>query len=306
MKGMELALRYWQEEGRPALERECPQLPDRAAVGLVGEGSECFGYDDALSRDHDWGPGFCLWLTREDMELWGDRARQVYAALPTEFLGFRRLRQGPMSAGRVGVLEIGAFYRTFLGMERPPATLHEWRCMSEAGLATATNGRVFQDPTGAFTAVREALLAYYPEDLRRKKLAARCAMAAQSGQYNYLRCLRRGEEVAAFAALAQFVDHAQAILFLLNRRYRPYYKWAQRELRTLPVLGAEAADLLDALVREGTLREERIETLCGRIIGELKRQDLTDSGSDFLLPHGEAVQRRIEDPGLRALHLMAE
>ena len=51
MKGLELARKYWEELGRPAFEKECPQVLERACVGLAGEGSECFGFDDEFSRD---------------------------------------------------------------------------------------------------------------------------------------------------------------------------------------------------------------------------------------------------------------
>ena len=270
MKGLELSRRYWREVGRPALERDCPQVLESAAAGLAGEGSECFGYDDVISRDHDWGPGFCLWLDRETMARWGREAAAVYARLPPAFLGFRRLRPDPMSAGRVGVLETGAFYRRFFGLDRPPETLAEWRSLPETGLAAATNGAVFEDQNGTFTAFRRALLAYYPEDLRRKKLAARCALAAQSGQYNYARCRKRGDRVAALLALAQFIDHAQAAVFLLNRRYRPYYKWAQRALEDLPLLGRTVGPLLRGLAGEQEDKTGDIEAVSALLIGELE------------------------------------
>lgn len=64
MRGLELAERFYEEVGRPLLTEEYPFELPRIAVGLVGEGSECFGFDDEVSRDHDWGPGFCICLQR--------------------------------------------------------------------------------------------------------------------------------------------------------------------------------------------------------------------------------------------------
>ena len=305
MKGLELARRYWLEVGEPALTAACPQAMERAAVGLVGEGSECLGYDDALSRDHDWGPGFCVWLSRDDLDRWGEALRAAYDALPKTFLGYARLREDPLSAGRVGVLEQTAFYRRFLGLDRPPEGDRQWFLLSDQALSVCTNGAVFRDGTGAFTAFRTALLAYYPEEVRRKKLAARCALMAQAGQYNYPRCLRRGDRVAALRALGEFVDHAQGAIFLLNRRYRPYYKWAHRALTDLPLLGREAGERFEALAQEGPARgAEQVEALCGLVAAALEDQGLCPNQSDFLLDHARSIQEGLADPWLRSLPLM--
>ena len=64
MKGLDLAREFY-AVCRPVLQAELGGIMDMAAVGLVGEGSECFGCDDAESQDHDFGPAFCLWLPRE-------------------------------------------------------------------------------------------------------------------------------------------------------------------------------------------------------------------------------------------------
>jgi len=62
MQGLSLCEKYFNEVGLPVLEKECGGLIDRMAFGLVGDGSECYGFDDKISRDHDWGAGFCIWL----------------------------------------------------------------------------------------------------------------------------------------------------------------------------------------------------------------------------------------------------
>jgi len=305
MKGLELAERYWQEVGSPAMKAACPALRERLAAGLVGEGSECLGYDDEVSRDHDWGPGFCLWLTAEDFAAHVQVLRAAYAALPQEYMGFRRLRESAHSQGRVGVFSVDGFYARFLGTNGPPRTLIQWLTVSDQALSVCVNGRVFQDGPGEFTRVREQLLAYYPEDVRRKRLAAQCAGAAQAGQYNHPRCLSRGDRVAAVRALGEFIDHAQAAVFLLNRRYRPYYKWAHRALRDLPLLGREASLSFEALAScAPEERQDHIEALCALLVRGLKEQDLTNCTSDFLLEHGEQIQEKIESDSLRSLPLM--
>jgi len=306
VNGMELARGYWQEIGLSAFADGCPDVLERAAVGLVGEGSECFGFDDEISRDHDWGPGFCVWLTAEQAAEFGEQARAVYASLPQEYLGYRKLHVMQQTAGRVGVHEIGSFFARYTGFDRPPETIREWRIVPENGLAVVTNGEIFRDPTGEFTRIRETLLGYYPEQLRIKKLAAACALAAQSGQYNYSRCMRRGETVAAMQALGQFLTQAQRAVFILNRRFTPYYKWTNRALCELPLLGASLGSKFQLLVSEGVNREVLIEDISAEIIAELKKEGLSSGSSDFLLHHAEKIQSGVTEPTLQRLPLMAE
>lgn len=304
MKGLELAKRYYEEIGRPALLERCPELETYLAAGLVGEGSECLGYDDELSRDHDWGPGFCLWLSDEAMQHYGREARKVYESLPKTWLGYTRLRENDMSAGRVGVMGIEEFFFRFLGRTAPPEKLTDWLTIPEHALCACTNGMVFEDRLGRFTAIRQALESYYPEDVRRKKLAARCALAAQSGQYNFPRCLKRNDRLAAMRALGEFVDHSQAVVFLLARRYRPYYKWAGRAMGELP-LGAELEPLFNSLT-DGVLEEhiQAVEEICARLIAAMQAEGLTGGTDDFLLPHAMNVQETIEDSTIRSLPLL--
>ena len=117
MKGIDLSEQYYQHYGKGMILDKFPQYLDRIAVGLVGDGSECYGFDDIISRDHDWGPGFCLWLTRGDFNEIGLALQQEYEKLPTQFEGFKRITS-QWGAGHVGVFEIGEFYKKFIGLDK--------------------------------------------------------------------------------------------------------------------------------------------------------------------------------------------
>jgi len=301
MKGLDLAERYFQAEGRPMLAQRFADRLDRMAAGLVGDGSECYGFDDVLSRDHDWGPSFCIWLLPGDARAFGADLQAALNDLPPTFEGYGPRLESRWGEGRVGVFEIGAFYRRFIGLERPPSELAEWLMLPENALAACTNGRVFVDSPGEFTRFREALLAFYPEDVRKKKIAARCMTMGQAGQYNFPRSVKRGDRFAARYAETKFCADALSAAFLLNRRYTPFYKWMHRAVKDLPILGRWMHEEIAALLREteDSAKEDRIEGICGALILEFASQGLSDLESSFLPDHGPGIQARIEDEKLR-------
>ncbi len=297
-KGLEISRGYFYDECLPRLRTELPAVMPYIAAGLVGEGSDCFGYDDFISRDHDWGPAFCLWLPERLMDEYAVPLKEILTSMPDRYRGHRARKL--VGEPRVGLRGIEEFYASLIDCPGVPKSNEQWLAAPESGLAAAVNGEVFIDNCGEFSAVREGLLAHYPEDARLRLLAQRCAMAAQTGQYNYARCLSHGEPTAATVLKSRFAENAAGAIFLLNRRYMPFYKWSYRALRGLPKMGERAGALLDIIVRsEGNEAINAIETLSAMIISELGEQGLSDSKSDFLMDHCGGLIRRIEDEVLR-------
>ncbi len=313
LNGMELSRLFYTEVAEPLIRQGFPEHVDRIAVGLVGEGSACFGYDDVVSRDHDWGPGFCIWLSKEDLPVVGQQLQELYEQLPWEFKGFRTLLSGPRVDFRLGVFETGMFYERLIGTSIQPIPDAQWLPIPEERLATAVNGEVFTDPAGEFTAYRTYLKQGYPEDVRMKKMAQYCFIAGQTGQYNYDRSLRRGEKTAAFLAKARFIEAAASIIYLLNHKYKPFYKWVHRGVKELQVLGAESHAIITALCadRSGVSQHQNwiddvnlIEKLSSLIIREFREEGLSEIPSDFILDHGPIINSRITDPEIRDLPIL--
>ncbi|MBI2957589.1 MAG: DUF4037 domain-containing protein [Chloroflexi bacterium] len=308
MNGLELSEKYYWAFGAPLIAQKFGDCKDRIAAGLVGDGSECYGFDDEISRDHDWGPAFCLWLDQGDYRAVGARLEEELAGIPGDFEGFGPRMVSEWGRGRVGVFEIGQFYKKFIGFDRVPASVREWRAIPENNLAAATNGKVFVDPSGGFTDFRNRLLGFYPEDVRLKKIAARCMTLGQLGQYNFARCAQRQEAVAARYIEGQFSAQAISMVFLLNRRYAPFYKWMHRAVRALPILGEITNKLLLDIANSYGYGKKitLLEQVCANIVEELRRQSLTDASGDFLLDHGRSVQEKIQDPELRSIDVWLE
>ncbi len=294
--GMELCQAFYEEYGKPMIHQKFPEYENAIAAGLVGEGSECFGYDDQVSRDHDFGPGFCLWLTDTVYDEIGEELQRAYDSLPSTYMGITRFTT-LKAQKRVGVFRIGDFYEGLIGLRDVPTTRNQWLFLDDYRLATAVNGKVFKDELGEFTRIRRGILAYYPEEVRIKKIAREAALMAQSGQYNYSRMFGRGEKVTASIALSEFMKHTMAMVYLLNRTYAPFYKWMHKGMGSLRVL-PEIKEILNALV-ELSIGNERIpqtiEIIVSLIIAEMKKQGLTSGEDNYLDNHTDNILRSIPE-----------
>lgn len=311
MQGLTLSRAFYEEVAAPLLQRELPAYTDSLAVGLVGEGSECFGFDDDFSRDHDWGAGICIWCPEAVLPEVQPLVESAFDTMPRSFKNYPVRMAPELRNGRVGLFSVEGFYRRFINSSQPLSTWQQWYTVPEHYLAVCTNGEVFTDPSGEFSAFRNALLGYYPDDVLKKKLAARYGVMAQSGQYNLLRMLKRDDIAAALFALSRFVESTVGAMYLLHRRYMPFYKWAFHGLATLP----DSKHIVDKLHRVLALNlvhgsavvgqaEEVIEDVCVTMVRLLQEKGLTQDNEPWLMAQAEIVQGQIENPQIRNLPVL--
>ncbi len=306
MKGIELCRAFYEEIGAPVLNEQFADILSELAVGLMGSGSECFGFDDEVSKDHDFEPAFCIFIPdnldrKTEFEL-----ERAYAKLPKEFMGFERARLGPVGGGRHGVIKIGDFFENKTGRRDGNLNLADWFSVPENSLCEAVNGEIFFDNFGLLTEIREKLK-YFPEDIRLKKLAGRLLLMGQAGQYNYPRCIKRGDTAAAQLAVFEFVKNAMSAVFLLHKRYMPYYKWCFRALRELKE--TDLAEKLEFLISSDNKSPEEkaksIDGICEKIGQMLAAQELCDKISGEMEALAYAVNDKIEDNDIRNMNILS-
>ena len=310
MKGLELSEKYYRTFGENMIREQFPEWEGQIAAGLTGSGSECYGYDDEVSADHDFGPEFCLFLPEEGIL---DRRtafllERAYAKLPAEFGGYTRQKMGPAGGQRHGVFRRKEYFREKLGCVPEEMTAEDWLRLPDWALAEAVNGKIFRDDAGEMIRSRE-ILRNMPEDIRRKRLAGHLLMMAQSGQYNYRRCLKHGENGAAQLAAYEFTEHAMSTAFLLEKKTKPYYKWCFRALKELPG-GEDLARSLEWLIStgsDGSIAEDKVfcmEGIASEVIEKLQEQGLTEASCGDLEKHAYSVNDEIGDSGIRNLNIL--
>lgn len=300
--------RFYDEYVADLIHAKFVEYEDRIAVGIAGEGSDCFGYDDLISRDHDFGTGVCLWLTDEDMDRFGYSLSIAYNELVDSVerkYYTERLRE------RRGVMRIHDFYSNILRIDCDTdncvMTDEQWLSLDHSCLKTAVNGVIFRDDAGKFSAFRKLLLDYYPDRVWRIRIAEQLHEYSASLQVNYARCMTRNDTVAAQIARIRGLKAAMELFFLLKREYPPYYKWTYHALKDLDKEGSfseniqELADTgCDRNAWEGTAyHPERLnykdkiisltETIAGHIVEMLMENDLSKKRDPYLESYVEEV-----------------
>lgn len=307
MRGLELCEAFYHEYGEPMLKARFPSLLPHIAVGLAGSGSECYGFDDEISRDHDFDANFCIFLPDEATVSRHDafRLERELSALPKEFQGHRRMLLAPTGGARRGVLRLGDFLQEKTGTPDGILTPKDFFFLPETALAEVTNGKLFHDGNGQFTAIREAL-SHLPEDVRRKKLAGALLLMGQAGQYNYPRSLARGDTAAAQLSVIEFVKHAIHSVLLLHKTYLPYYKWQFRALSKVSPLAEKLEFLISSPNNKRIAKEKNayIEEIAASVRALLFMEGLSARDDNNLEAHAYAVNDKIASPEIRNLHIL--
>ncbi len=233
---LERSREFYQQYGKPMIHECFEDYENRIAIGLVGEGSDCFGFDDVISTDHDYGMGFCMWLTQQDYDVIGVELQKRYEELTSnEDASYNRFLDN-----RRGVFAINVFCNQILGTQLDFEKNYniDYLAISEEQLATLTNGEIFCDELGIFSAVRERLQKYYPDKVWRMRLAQCLHEFAQYAQSNYARMMARKDYVTANLCIGKAIESAMELVYLLNKTYAPYYKWKKKGLMKLSKLQA--------------------------------------------------------------------
>lgn len=301
MRTIDLCERFYRDYGADLIHgyEEC------VSAGLVGNGSECFGYDDEVSLDHDVCADFCLWV---DDDAYGEVAPTLEKrrlALPDRYMGLERVCRAARSEKRRGVFSCGEFYRSLIGCDTLPKYPAEWLRIPDHALAAAANGKVFTDGATDFTYMRNCIINGIPTDVYLKKLSRSVIMSAQYGQYNYSRCIKHGESGAARLALDGFCMNVAYSIYYLNRRNPPFYKWLFRGIRELKLgfsVGAELEGLLTA--QDPSVCTEMIEDISAHLLCLLRNGGYTYGAERYLEPHAYRIAEKIRDRELSAMHIM--
>ena len=273
-----------------------PDLYSRICLALVGVGSECLGFDDEISEDHDFSSRCQLFLDDSDYKTYKS---DLESSLKIFCKDLESLTSN-LKDVNVEIMPISNFYKYYTLFENGPKTESEYRKVPMDLLCVATNGKVFLDNLGKFSEIRNRLLNFYPEDIRLKKIAFQLNKMAQSGQYNYSRMIKRGDTVAANIAQGEFVKHYLEFVHLLNKKYMPFYKWSYRSACSLEILGNFTQENLKKLSEASIYEKESIiEKICLTVVNTLNKLGLSNSKIDFLTYQAEEVRKNILNPSLR-------
>jgi hypothetical protein len=187
MRGVDVSRRFYDDEVAPIL----VGVPH--AAGRIGRGSDVLGYDDEMSRDHDWG-----------------RRVTVITSLPT-----------PTLPEGVEVYTVEDLVRSHLGLM--PRDEVDWLLLTGQAVLEVTAGPLFRDDTGEVSNLRREL-EWYPPSVEEYVVASSWVRIDQELPF-IGRARERGDLVGSRLITARVAKAVMHLSFLLERRWPPYPKW---------------------------------------------------------------------------------
>lgn len=293
MKGLDLCRGFFFETMKPIMDQYFPGLTYSA--GLIGYGSDVLGYDDAVSRDHMWGPRFYLFLREENIGL----GEAVFAALsehlPCTYQGFsvnftapdpddggvqhpEFVDRGPVRP-LIFIRTVDGFWEERLGTSRlTDLCPGDWLAFSEHRLLSLNAGELFAD--GLDMRARLTPLRYYPWEVKLYLIASSWDIIA-SEQAFPRRCGDCGDGIGARILCARICERLMRLCFLYRETYAPYSKWFGTAFSRLDVGGALKEALRTALSAETPEEREAHLVRAQALTAELHNESGVTPPVDF-------------------------
>ena len=296
--GAALSRLYYDEVVWPAIAAHWPGLPH--AAGRLGSGSEVLGFDDDMSRDHDFGLRVNLLVPRG---VTGQIDVYLDLVLPDTFHGYPirfATTWDPQVRHRVQVDDVRTFVASRTGISAADAlSVPDWLWLTGQAVLEVTAGPVFVDTAGDLTSARRRL-AWYPDDLWAYVVATDWARMAQELPF-VGRTADRGDDLGSRVISSRLVAVAIHLAHVLERRWPPYAKWTGTSLTRLPSANAATAPLLRAVdARDWRAREQGL-TDALRILCRLQRDVGLPAVDDPIEPFWDRPYSRIRDEVVTSL-----
>jgi hypothetical protein len=257
---IDVSREFFSEVVKPLLERECPEETAHTAFGAFGYGSEILRMDDDYSQDHHWGLRINALMQDEFYQERGERVIRTFEAnLPATYRG-HSLREGLAGRG-LSLMGLQAYLRRTIGLDHAPKTYAEWLSIPEEDIIHIVNGEVWYDPAGQFSAVRETFRQYYPEPVRRRRIAHWCRYFSGMGTYALKRAILRHNEFYANVTFVRALRLGVQLAFLLDKQYFPYDKWTMAYFERLPRMASLLRPIVDESVKLSTRWERKLDLL---------------------------------------------
>jgi hypothetical protein len=258
---IDISRQFFEQVVKPILTQHFPQETAQIAFGVFGYGSEALRMDDDYSRDHHWGLRIDAMMPAEVFRHKREEIMRVLTAnLPSSFQG-HSLREGHVAGAGLAPDNLEALLARTIGIDHPPQTYQEWLNLPDEDVIHITNGEVWYDPAGKFSAIRDTFLGYYPEPVRLRRIAHWCRYFSGMGAYALRRAILRNNEFYAATAFGKAIRWGVQLAFMLEKQYYPYDKWLMSFFKRLPRLYQPLGPLVDEAVRLATLWERKLELL---------------------------------------------
>jgi Domain of unknown function (DUF4037) len=245
LPGGELARQFYDGVVGPLLTGAMPGL--RYAAGRLGSGSDVLGFDDEISRDHDWGCRLTLLVDEADRAAIPQVSMVLERELPKSYRGYPvrfPVTWDSSFTHKVEIATVAGFATSRLGVDPTrELSVSDWLILTGQSVLEVTAGPVFVDRTDELAQVH-ARLNWHPADIERyvlaagwKRISREMPMVGRTAEY--------GDEISSRVLSTRLADNLMLLAFTLSREWPPYPKWRGTAFRRLPV-AADLAGLLTA------------------------------------------------------------